>query len=160
MVRADQTLSSISSPGKRGRPARANLVELDENSGDYSEIRAQLEQESKKSTANKQQLDLAKRQVLALQQHLTTVEKENGIIDSTLEALARQQQDLEREICVRRDFAGQLQLKLNGKASEVRELVVLCAKVRTAHEGLAASLEEETRKAAALKRSRALMLAE
>lgn len=136
------------------------MIELDGNSGKYADVRAQLEQESQKTADNNKQLDLAKRQVLAFQQQLTNVERENGILSSSIEALAHQQLELEREICVRRDFARQLQLKLNGKRSEVRELLVLCAEVRKAHEGLSATLEEETRKAAALRRSRALMLSE
>ncbi|GAQ92443.1 hypothetical protein KFL_010150010, partial [Klebsormidium nitens] len=160
LVRVDQTLAGISSPGKRGRPARTSLVELDENGDDFAEARAQLERETQKNVANKQQLDLASQRGLALRRQLATVEKENEALSASLNTLNQQQQELELEIRARREFAGELRLKLHCTSSRVRELLTVCAEARTVHEGLSVTLEAETQKAASLRRSEALMASE
>jgi septal ring factor EnvC (AmiA/AmiB activator) len=169
LLRSDQNLASISTPGRRGRPARTApsptcLTDLDGNSLadslDYTSALAQLEEERTKNAAAKQELELTRRSVSGLQQQIAGLGEENEAVDRCLSSLSRQQQELEREIVMRKDYSGQIEQKLTSKKVLVKELLGVCAGLRNAQEGLSATLASEESKAVVLRRSKARLDAE
>lgn len=164
ILRGDQKLASISSPGRRGRPTKASLppnclVEMDGNtvsgSTEYAEALAKVEVEKTKSDAAKQQVEAQTRALSAAHHQLRCTVESNRTLEQHLTNLRQRREEAEIEILARRDYGEEVPRKLTIERQRVKELLKLCASLREAQEGLSTSMAAEESKAVVLRRSKA-----